>query len=98
MTVSDIIVLLDIILIIWVIFMAIMLFALWLILNGRFTADAGMVQICLVGFVATALAYFIAYKFLGITPAKEWKFWKKLPVFILYVLILIKEIIKSNLA
>ena len=76
--------------------MIIILFVLWLLLNGRFTADAGMIQICVTGVFVSGFAYFIAYKFLGITPAKELKFIKKLPLFVLYVLQLIKEVIVSN--
>lgn len=78
-------------------FMIILLFALWLLLNGRFTADAGMLQICITGAATAAFAYFIAYRFLGITPSKELKICKKLPLMIVYVFVLIKEIIVSNL-
>ena len=78
--------------------MIVMLFALWLLLNGRFTADAGMIQICVTGIVTSAFAYFIAYKALGVTPAKELKFLGKVPLMLLYLLVLIKEIIVSNLS
>ena len=76
--------------------MVIILFGLWLLFNGRFTADAGMLQICVTGAIVSAFAYFIAYKFLGITPAKELKFDKKLPLFVLYALLLVKEVIVAN--
>ena len=76
--------------------MIIIIFVLWLLLNGRFTADAGMVQVCVTGLIVSGFSYFVAYKFLGITPAKELKFAKKLPLFVLYVLVLIKEVIVAN--
>ena len=77
--------------------MIIVLFALWLILNGRFTSDYGMLQVCVVGALAVGIAYFIAYKFLGITPKKEFAFIKKIPLLSLYALVLLKEIILANL-
>ncbi len=77
--------------------MIIILFALWLIFNGRFTADYGMLQICIVGVFVAGFAYFIAYKFLDITPKKEIAFAKKIPTLILYAFVLLKEITLSNL-
>ena len=77
--------------------MLILLYLLWILLNGRFTADAGMLEICITGIPVALLAYIISARFLGITPARELKFWKKLPLLVLYVLVLVKEIIISNI-
>ena len=77
--------------------MIILLYVLWLLLNGRFSADAGMLQICITGIPVCILAYIIAARFLGITPKKELEFWKKLPLLCLYTVVLVKEIIISNI-
>ena len=76
--------------------MIILFFLLWLMFNGRFTADAGMIQICIVGVVVAAFAYFFANKALGYTLKAELRIWKKAPVLLAYFFILIKEIIIAN--
>lgn len=76
--------------------MIILLFLLWIILNGRFTFDAGMLQICIVGAVVSAFAYFFAHKALGYTLKSEFRWWKKAPILLSYFFILIKEIIMAN--
>ena len=76
--------------------MLIILFLIWLLINGRFTPDAGMLQICITGAVLSGIVYYISVKYLGISLSKEIKFWKKLPYLLLYLLVLIKEIIISN--
>ena len=73
--------------------MIILLFLLWIVLNGRFSADAGMVQVCVVGAAVSAFAYFFAHKALGYTLKAELRWWKKAPVLLAYFFILIKEII-----
>lgn len=76
----------------------ILLFLLWLILNGRFTLDAGMLQIVITGLVlVTAVAWF-SKKALGYTLRAELRFWKKLPLLVTYAVLLIKEIIKASFA
>lgn len=77
--------------------MLLILFVLWLLLNGRFTADSGMIQICMTGAFISGFAYFIAKRFLGLTWKKEVRFFKKLPLIVLYVLVLVKGIILANL-
>lgn len=76
--------------------MAIVLFALWLLLNGRFTADAGMVQIVVTGVVVVGVVCLFAYKALDITPAQEWAFWRRLPLLLVYAGVLVWEILKAN--
>lgn len=77
--------------------MIILLFLLWIILNGRFSADAGMIQVCVVGVAVSAFAYFFAHKALGYTLKSELHWWKKAPVLLAYFFILIKEIIIANI-
>ena len=76
--------------------MLVVLFLIWLLINGRFTQDAGMLQICITGAVLSAIVYYVSVKYLGFSLSKEFKFLKKLPVFLLYAIVLIKEIIVSN--
>ena len=76
--------------------MIILLFIFWVLLNGRFTADAGMLQILLVGVVVAGLAYWFAHKALGYTLKAELRLLKKAPILIAYFFLLIKEIIIAN--
>lgn len=76
--------------------MIILLFILWLLLNGRFTADAGMLQIVAVGIVVAGLAYWFAHKALGYTVKAELRMLKKAPILIAYFGLLIKEIVVAN--
>ncbi len=75
----------------------VILFLLWILFNGRFTADAGMLQICIVGLVVTAFTCIVAYKTLHISVKTELKYLKKLPILALYAVVLVKEIIISNI-
>lgn len=77
--------------------MIILLFLLWIVLNGRFSADAGMIQVCVVGAAVSAFAYFFAHKALGYTLKTELRWFKKAPVLLAYFFILIKEIIVANI-
>lgn len=77
--------------------MIILLFIFWILLNGRFTADAGMLQIVVVGVVVAALAYWFAHKALGYTLKSEIKLLSKFPILIAYFFLLIKEIILANI-
>lgn len=77
--------------------MIILLFIFWILLNGRFTADAGMLQIVVVGVVVAALAYWFAHKALGYTLKSEIKLLSKFPILIAYFFLLIKEIIVANI-
>jgi len=76
----------------------IILFVLWLILNGRFTLDAGMLQIVITGLVLVAAVAWFSKKALGYTLKAELRFWKKLPLLIAYAALLVKEIIKASFA
>lgn len=76
--------------------MIILLFLLWIMLNGRFSADAGMIEVCIVGIFVCAFACFFAHKALGYTLKSELRLFKKAPVLLAYFFILIKEIIIAN--
>lgn len=74
----------------------IILFLLWIILNGRFTLDAGMLQIVITGLIlVTAVAWF-SKKALGYTVKAELRFYVKLPLLLAYAALLVKEIIKAS--
>lgn len=76
--------------------MIVLLFLLWIVLNGRFTADAGMLQIVVVGIAVAAVAYWFAHKALGYTLKAELRIFRKTPILIAYLFLLIKEIIVAN--
>ena len=76
--------------------MIILLFLLWVLLCGRFTADAGMLQICIVGLAVAALAYAFARRAFGYTLRSEWRMWKKAPLLLAYFCLLVKEILVAN--
>lgn len=76
--------------------MIILLFLLWIMLNGRFSVDAGMLQIIIVGVIVAIFAYWFAYKALGYTIKSEIRILKKFPILLAYFFLLIKEIIIAN--
>lgn len=76
--------------------MIIFLFLLWIILNGRFTADWGMLQISITGIILVGGIYIFARKAFGYKIASEIRIWKKAPLLIRYAALLIKEIISSS--
>jgi multicomponent Na+:H+ antiporter subunit E len=73
--------------------MCILLFLLWIIWNGRLS-----VEILLFGVLMTVLAFLFAIKVLGYSLASERRFWRNLPLFLLYTVNLIREIFKAALA
>lgn len=73
--------------------MAILLFILWIIWNGK-----ASVEILLFGAALTALAMLFAIKLLGYSIESERRFWRNLPLFLRYVALLIAEILKSAAA
>ena len=73
--------------------MCILLFLLWIIWNGKLS-----VEILLFGVLLTALAFLFAIKVLGYSLASERRFWRNLPLFLLYTVNLIREIFKAALA
>lgn len=73
--------------------MAILLFLLWIIWNGKVS-----VEILLFGTALTALAMLFAIKLLGYSIESESRFWRNLPLFLRYVAVLIAEILRSAAA
>ena len=73
--------------------MAILLFLLWIIWNGKVS-----VEILLFGAALTALAMLFAIKLLGYSIESERRFWRNLPLFLRYVAVLIAEILRSAAA
>jgi multicomponent Na+:H+ antiporter subunit E len=73
--------------------MAVLLFLLWIIWNGKVNAE-----ILLFGTALTALALLFAVKVLGYSLESERRFWRNFPLFLRYTLVLIREIFKASLA
>lgn len=73
--------------------MAILLFAFWLILNGRITWE-----IVLIGLVLSGAITWLMNILFGYSPKKDLKVLKKIPLFLKYLAVLLWEIIKANLA
>ena len=73
--------------------MVVLMFLLWIILNGRIT-----VQITVIGLIGTAVIYAFISKFMGITIKKELRFIGKTGLFLRYCAVLMVEIVKANFA
>ncbi|MBE6759715.1 MAG: sodium:proton antiporter [Ruminococcaceae bacterium] len=71
--------------------MFILLYALWLILNGRIT-----LEICLFGAALSALIYLFMCKFMDFSIKKDLKLMRNVGYGIAYVVVLLKEIFVSN--
>ena len=65
----------------------------WIIFNGRVT-----LEIVLFGIAISGLMFAFVCKFMDYSMEKERKFYKKFPLFCKYAVLLVKEIIKANLA
>lgn len=70
--------------------MWLLLFVLWMILNGRITLELVLFGIA----IATAVTLF-AYRVIGYPPSTDLRVWRNLPLLILYLLDLIAEILRS---
>ena len=73
--------------------MYLLLYFFWLILNGRLTWE-----VALLGLAVVAAVGLLSYILFGYTPRREWRIVKKLPLFVLYVFVLLWEILKANWA
>lgn len=71
--------------------MYILVYVVWLVLNGIIT-----VEVCLVGLVLTALIAAAARVLFDYTPKREVRLLKKVPLFVAYVFVLFWEIVKAN--
>ena len=73
--------------------MFLILFGLWIIFNGRWTAET-----VLCGLAVCALVYAFAWKYIGITPKREWRLARKAGQALRYLLRLLRDIAGANLA
>lgn len=73
--------------------MYVLFLVLWIILNGQFT-----MEIFLFGVVIAAAMYAFVCKFMDYSFEKDIRIFRKLPYILLYILVLIREIIKSNIS
>ena len=73
--------------------MLLLFFAVWIVFNGRLT-----LEIALFGIAVAGLMFWFMCRFMDYSPQKERMFYRKFPLFCKYVLLLVKEIIKANMA
>lgn len=73
--------------------MYLLLFVLWLVLNGQVTFEI----VCF-GIGITAALGIVAYALFGYTPKKDLRYLMRLPLFLVYLPLLVWEILKANLA
>jgi multicomponent Na+:H+ antiporter subunit E len=71
--------------------MLFLLLLFWIVLNGKFTWE-----ILTIGALVCAALYLFLYRFVGYSPKTELRMAKKILRFLLYILILIKEVILAN--
>lgn len=71
--------------------MCLFLFGLWLLLNGRITAE-----ICLTGAAVAAGVYAFCVYALGYHPRHEKHLWKRLWLYVVYCFLLIWDILRAN--
>ena len=72
--------------------MFICFFALWVVLNGRWTTEIGVF-----GLVFAALAYAFTWKYMGYSPKVDFALFMRIPSAVRYGVNLIAEIVKANL-
>lgn len=68
------------------------LYILWIIFNGRITAE-----IAVIGLVVCLSLYFFLYKFLGYNLKKDISSLKTIPKFVVFLLVLFFQIVISNI-
>lgn len=73
--------------------MYLLLFALWLLLNGKIT-----LEICIFGTAVVGLLATVIYALFGYTPKKELRLYTKLPIFFVYLAALVWEVLKANVS
>ena len=71
--------------------MLVLFFLLWVIFNGNLT-----LEICIFGVVISVTLFAFVCKFMDFSLKKELHIYKKSFLFIRYVFVLIKEIVKAN--
>ena len=71
--------------------MLVLLFALWVLFNGKIT-----LEICLFGLVISGAIYLFAIKMLDYDPKKEWRLLKKIGGILHFLLVLLRDIVKAS--
>ncbi len=71
--------------------MFVLLFCLWLILNGKITFE-----ICVIGILVSAGVFFFVCRFMDYSIRKELLLYRMIPMSIKYLGILLVEIVKAN--
>ena len=73
--------------------MPVLFFALWILLNGRFTWE-----IAAFGAALTAALYFFCVKYLNYSPRRDLKRFCLIPDVLRYLYTVVREIVRSNFA
>lgn len=73
--------------------MYLLIFIVWLILNGKFT-----LEVFLTGMVLTAGIGILFYSLFGYSIGRELAFLRKVPLFFAYLFVLLWEILKASLS
>ena len=73
--------------------MALFLFILWIVLNGRIT-----LEIVLFGIAVSAAVSIFLYRLAGYPALTDWKILRNLPLFLIYLIVLFVEIVKASLS
>lgn len=71
--------------------MFLVLFLVWLILNGKITAE-----ICIFGIVISSALFYFICRFMDYSVKKELLLFRLFPLFVQYFWVLVKEIVKAN--
>lgn len=72
--------------------MFLLLFSVWLILNGRITGE-----ICILGLIISAALFYFMCRFMDYSIQKEMMIFRLLPLLVQYFWVLVKEIVKANM-
>ena len=72
--------------------MFILYFALWVILNGRWTTEIGVL-----GVLFAAVMYVFSCKFIGLSLSLDFQLLRRIPSGLGYCFMLLKEIVKANI-
>jgi len=73
--------------------MFLLFFAVWLILNGKVTAE-----ICIFGAGISAALFYFVCRFMGYSLRKELCLFRLFPLFVRYFWVVVEEIVKANIA
>lgn len=68
-----------------------LMFALWLILNGKIT-----LEICILGLCISAALFYFMCRFLNYSVKRELQLFRRIPFLIRYGAVLVEEIVKAN--